>query len=63
MIKPIPTLIHKPDTRPYVSYDDYKRLEKYCDQLQLEKQALANRVGQYSKLSEHDQEIELIKSS
>ena len=41
-----------------VKYDDYVKLEKYCDQLQLEKKALADLVGQYSKLSNDSIELD-----
>jgi len=57
MIKPIPSINHKSGKRSTVYYDDYKRLEKYCEQLQTEKVALANLVGQYSKLSNDSIEL------
>jgi uncharacterized protein YlxW (UPF0749 family) len=57
MIKPIPTINHKSGKRSTVYYDDYKRLEKYCDQLQLEKTELANQLGQYAKVVNEYQEV------
>jgi len=63
MIKPIAEIHHKPSKRSIVYADDYNRLLKYCDQLQAEKKALADLVGQYSKLSNDSDEIESIKSS
>jgi len=63
MIKPIAEIHHKPGKRSIVYADDYNRLLKYCDQLQAEKVALADLVGQYSKLSNDSDEIESIKSS
>ena len=62
MIKPIAEIHHKPGKRSTVYADDYNRLSKYCDQLQLEKKALADLAGQYSKLSNDSDEIESLKS-
>ncbi len=45
MIKPIAEIHHKPGKRSIVYADDYNRLLKYCDQLQAEKVALADRIG------------------
>jgi hypothetical protein len=54
-------MINPPKATVYYNYEDvtmntvlekdYNRLLKYCDQLQAEKVALADLVGQYSKLS------------
>ena len=58
MIKPIAEIHHKAGKRSIVYADDYERLSKYCDQLQLEKKALADLVGQYSKLSNDSIELD-----
>ena len=50
MNKPIPTIIHKPGKRSTVYYDDYKRLEKYCEHLEKENKDLMNmRFGPVSE--------------
>jgi hypothetical protein len=64
-------MIKPPKATVYYNYEDvtmntvlekdYNRLLKYCDQLQAEKVALADLVGQYSKLSNDSDEIESIK--
>jgi hypothetical protein len=64
-------MINPPKATVYYNYEDvtmntvlekdYNRLLKYCDQLQAEKVALADLVGQYSKLSNDSDEIESIK--
>jgi hypothetical protein len=61
-------MINPPKATVYYNYEDvtmntvlekdYNRLLKYCDQLQAEKVALADLVGQYSKLSNDSDEIE-----
>jgi len=58
MIKPIPTINHKAGKRSTVYYDDYKRLEKYCEQIQAEKVALANQVGKEHRHSELFSEVD-----
>jgi len=44
MIKPIPTINHKAGKRSTVYYDDYKQLEKYCDQLEKDNGKLKSEV-------------------
>lgn len=62
MIKPPKAVVISDGaSRKKVYAYDYDALWRYCDQLQAEKVALADLVGQYSKLSEHDQEIESLK--
>ena len=62
MIRPDKPLInfYTPDD-DLVKYDDYLKLSKYCDQLQLEKKELANQLGQYTKLVQEYQEVENAK--
>ncbi len=64
-------MIKPPKATVYYNYEDvtmnmvlerdYNRLLKYCDQLQAEKKALADLIGQYSNLSNDSDEIESIK--
>lgn len=62
MIKPPKAVVISDGaSRKKVYAYDYDALWRYCDQLQLEKKALADLIGQYSKLSNDSDEIELIK--
>lgn len=62
MIKPPKAVVISDGaSRKKVYAYDYDALWRYCDQLQAEKKALADLIGQYSKLAEHDQEIESLK--
>ncbi len=63
MIKPPKAVVISDGaSRKKVYAYDYDSLWRYCDQLQTEKVALANLVGQYSKLSNDSNEIESLKS-
>lgn len=61
MIKPIAEIHHKAGKRSIVYADDYERLSKYCDQLQLEKKALADQIGKDFRHSELFREVDKLK--
>ena len=58
MIKPIPSINHKAGKRSTVYYDDYKRLEKYCNHLEKENQEMVKELGQYAKVVNEYNEVQ-----
>ena len=58
MIKPIPSINHKAGKRSTVYYDDYKRLERYCEHLEKENDKMAKELGQYAKVVNEYNEVQ-----